>query len=106
MARRARRLCCVDNNPGKWGCQFENLPVFPPESTHLRSVDVVLIASVHSDAIKEQLTKLGMADRVALDVPDLMCRFTRNSVAGFQQSCNQIPAPDRGALRSRSSSSS
>jgi hypothetical protein len=64
--------CFFDNNPEKWGRQFENLPVFPPQSKYLKSVDVVLISSVYSDEIKEQLTKLGMARRIALDVPDLL----------------------------------
>jgi hypothetical protein len=68
--------CFFDNDPGKWGTEFENLPVLQPETSHLESVDVVLVASMRASEIISQLASLGMSRRVALDVPDLFLRFS------------------------------
>lgn len=65
-----------DNDPGKWGTRFENLPVLPPQTSNLESVDVVLIASMRANEIISQLAALGMSRHLALDVPDLFLRFS------------------------------
>jgi len=68
--------CFFDNDPGKWGTLVENLPVLAPEACNLESVDVVLITSMRASEIMSQLASLGMSRRVALDVPDLLFRFS------------------------------
>ncbi len=69
-------VCFFDNDPGKWGTKFENLPVVQPDAAQLLSVDVILVASMNAADIVSQLVSLGLSRRIAHDVPDLYLRFS------------------------------
>lgn len=73
---RFQAVCFFDNDPEKWGSTFENLPVFRPDALRLRSVEVIVVASIRGGEIIEQLKSLGFSRRIALDVADLSQRFS------------------------------
>lgn len=61
-------LCGVfDNDAAKWHTSFEGLPVLPPTPAAFDAVDVVLVSSLHADAIASQVTAAGFGTRLLFD---------------------------------------
>lgn len=65
-------LCGVfDNDATKWHTSFSGLPVLPPTPAAFGAVDVVLVSSLHADAIARQVTAAGFGTRLMFDVQAL-----------------------------------
>ena len=53
-------ICVLDNDPRKHGSKLEGIPICAPSRASEPQVDQVLIASIHSVEIFDQLLGLGV----------------------------------------------
>lgn len=60
-----------DNDAATWGTHLAGVPISRPDVDALRAVDVVLVASMHVDAIVRQVADAGCGHALLLDVADL-----------------------------------
>lgn len=60
-----------DNDAATWGTPLAGVPISRPDVDALRAVDVVLVTSMHVDAIVRQVADAGCGHALLLDVADL-----------------------------------
>ena len=59
-------VACSDNDPGKHGHAFHDVPIRPPSELHHFDWDYVVVASQWFPQIREQLTDMGLDSRQIL----------------------------------------
>lgn len=89
---RVKATTFFDNDPAKWNTTFDGLPVLAPTLENLQAVDVVVIASMHTHEIHEQLVQLGIGARIALSVPDLLRRVAADGRESHRVRHSAAPA--------------
>lgn len=62
-------VCAFDNDPSKWTTAFEGVPVRRPEAVAFAAVDLIVLSSMHVQAIAEQVIDAGFGHALLPDVP-------------------------------------
>lgn len=71
----------TDNGKDKWGTTLDGIPVIPPDSLHDDESRIV-IASTWESEIREQLTEMGLQDRV-MEKEVFMYQYLEQSVGVY-----------------------